>query len=65
MGILHLENFDSLFEGRRPTFEKNKMNQQLLTAFHDKKWISRFETDKENENLYRAYGRKIKEKKIS
>lgn len=65
LGILNLENFDSLFEGKRPTFEKNKVNQQLLTAFHDKKWISRFETDKENESLYRAYGRKIKEKKIS
>lgn len=65
LGILHLENFDSLFEGKRPTFEKTKVNQQLLAAFHDKKWISRFETDKENENLYRAYGRKMKEEKIS
>lgn len=65
LGVLHLENFSSLFEGKRPTFEKTVVNENLLTAFYNRNWISSFEVDKENGTLYRAYGRKPKETKIS
>lgn len=62
--LLHLQEFDELFEGKRPTFSVTESNEALLTAFLDNGWISSFDVDKEDSDLYRAYGRKGNPNKI-
>ncbi len=58
LNMLNLRDFSDLFEGKRPKFEISVSNESLLAAFKAKKWISSFDVDKEDVNMYRAYGRK-------
>ncbi len=55
---LQLNDFNDLFEGKRPTFTITESNEALLIAFRERGWISSFDVDKEDANMYRAYGRK-------
>ena len=61
--ILHLDDYEGLFNQKRPKFEINAINEQLLTLFEKKGWITSFDIDKEDANYYRAYGRKAQKVK--
>jgi hypothetical protein len=54
---MHLDSYLSLFEGKRPKFKVNGMNESILNIFEKKGWITKFEADEDN-NYYRAFGRK-------
>lgn len=54
--INELNDYLSLFEGKRPKFVVSNINHSLLTSFKKKNWITRFDIDKDNESYYRAYG---------
>lgn len=56
--ILNMVDFLSLFDGKRPKFEVNPVNEQILNIFNEKDWVTRFDIDKEDSNYYRAIGRK-------
>ncbi|HYE09288.1 MAG TPA: hypothetical protein VEF53_03820, partial [Patescibacteria group bacterium] len=56
--MLHLDDYEGLFNQKRPKFEINTINKQLLTLFKKRNWITMFDTDKDDTNYYRAYGRK-------
>jgi len=58
LSTLQMNKFLSLFNRKRPTFEINDINKEILTTFENKRWITKFEVDKNEDNLYRAYGRK-------
>ena len=58
LGSLQMNNFLSLFKGKNPKFIINPTNKQILEIFKDKRWINKFNTDKDRPNYYRAYGRK-------
>lgn len=57
--INELNDYLSLFEGKRPKFVVSNINHSLLTSFKKKNWITRFDIDKDNESYYRAYGRRV------
>lgn len=57
--ILHMGDFLSLFDQKRPKIEINSTNEQILTIFQKKNWITRFDVDKDDPNYYRANGRKF------
>ena len=52
--------FDGLFERKRPKIVKDAFSERILLAFKDKHWINIFEIDKDDGNYYRAYGRKFR-----
>jgi hypothetical protein len=54
---LQMEDFLSLFERKRPTFEVNNFNEVILENFKKRKWITNFNTDENNTELFRAIGR--------
>ncbi|TFB14096.1 hypothetical protein E3U55_14355 [Filobacillus milosensis] len=54
---LQMEDFLSLFERKRPTFEINDVNETILDNFKERKWITTFYTDENNTELFRAIGR--------
>ena len=56
---LNMDDFLSLFDQKRPKFEINEFNRQLLEIFKNNNWITKFEVDKANPEYYRATGRKI------
>jgi len=62
LSTLQLPDYLSLFEGKRPKFRVNNINQRLLTTFEKKYWLTSFDIDKDDENYYRAYGRKKRKK---
>jgi len=55
---LGLNDYDSLFERKRPKILKDPISERILTVFRNKHWINIFEIYKDDENYYRAYGRK-------
>lgn len=57
LGIIGATEFVSLFNGKRPKYEKTTENKRLLSAFEKRGWITHFEEDKDDVNFYRAYGR--------
>ncbi|EIW15711.1 MULTISPECIES: hypothetical protein [Pelosinus] len=58
--ILKMPNYLSLFDGRRPKFEKNDENGTILAIFKKRRWISSYITDKDDPNYFRARGRNNK-----
>lgn len=62
--ILKMSDFLELFEGKRPKFQVNAFYKKILEIFRDKGWISSFDYDKEDNNYYRAVGRKLNEEKM-
>jgi hypothetical protein len=62
LGRLNMDNYISLFEGRRPRFEANELNNRLLSSFEKHGWITKFDFDKDDSNFYRAIGRKQRTK---
>ena len=54
---LQMNDFLGLFNRKRPKFEVNGINEQILTIFKEKHWITRFYIDKDEADYYRAYGR--------
>ncbi|KIL42910.1 YobI family P-loop NTPase [Jeotgalibacillus campisalis] len=54
---LQMADYISLFERKRPTFEINKVNETILDDFKKRKWITDFDTDENNAELFRAIGR--------
>ena len=58
LGSLQMNNFLSLFKRKNPKFRINPTNKQILEIFKEKRWINKFNTDKDRPNYYRAYGRK-------
>ncbi len=61
LSTLEMNDFLSLFNRKRPTFEINEINKKILTIFKEKQWITKFEVDKNEPNLFRAIGRRINE----
>lgn len=61
LATLQMNDFLSLFDRKRPTFEINDTNEKILTIFEKRHWITKFEVDKNEPNLFRAYGRKLNE----
>lgn len=57
--FLQMDDFSSLFEGKRPKFEVNEINKKILDIFENRKWITRFDIDREDPNYYRAIGRRL------
>ncbi|WP_438448671.1 YobI family P-loop NTPase [Gorillibacterium sp. sgz5001074] len=49
----------SLFVGKRPKVEKNRINEEMLNVFKMKGWIYGFDIEKSEPDFYRARGRKI------
>jgi hypothetical protein len=58
---LQMNDFLSLFNRKRPKFEVNGVNKQILDIFKKERWIKTFEIDKDEPDYYRANGRKIQE----
>lgn len=56
---MKMYDFLSLFNRKRPKFEINEINKEILTIFKEKQWITKFEVDKNEKDFYRAYGRKV------
>ena len=56
---LEMKDFLSLFNRKRPKFEVNDINEQILTIFKNKRWITTFDIDKDEADYYRANGRKM------
>lgn len=54
---LQLNDYLSLFDGRRPKFLVNNINASILSIFKGKGWIN-FDVDSDEPNYYRAIGRK-------
>lgn len=54
---LQMIDYLNLFEGKRPRFEINEINERILNVFKDKQWITDFDIDKKDDNFYRAIGR--------
>lgn len=54
---LQMIDYLNLFEGKRPRFEINDINERILNVFKDKQWITDFDVDKKDNNFYRAIGR--------
>lgn len=61
---LQMGDFLSLFDRKRPKFEINSINEQILTIFQDNNWITRFDIDKDDSGYYRAFGRKLDKAKM-
>lgn len=61
LNILGLRNYMGLFERKRPKISISDLDEQILTIFKRKDWITRFEVDKDDSSYFRAYGRDIKE----
>ena len=60
---LKLVGYLDLLEGKTVTFEKTSGNKALLDIFLSEKWIYGYESDEQEENLYRATGKKVYRKK--
>lgn len=58
---LQMNDFLSLFNRKRPKFEVNEINEQILSIFKEKRWITTFDIDKSEPDYYRAYGRKMQD----
>lgn len=56
---LQMNDFLSLFNQKRPMFEVNGINEQILTFFKNMRWIKSFDIDKDQPDHYRANGRKM------
>lgn len=54
---LQMNDFLSLFSRKRPKFEVNRINEQILTIFKNKHWLTTFYIDKDKPDYYRANGR--------
>jgi len=61
LNSLGLNDYVRLFDRGRPKFEANDVNERLLDIFKDKRWITKYEEDKDDANYYRAFGRKLQE----
>ncbi|MGL3067036.1 MULTISPECIES: YobI family P-loop NTPase [Planococcus] len=59
LSILDLHDYVGLFDRRRPKISKTPIDEQLLTIFKRKKWITKYEVDKDNPKFFRAFGKKI------
>ena len=57
LSVLKLNDYLSIFDGKRPKIEKNSINQDILTILRKKGWIS-FSVDKKDENYYRIFSKK-------
>lgn len=55
---LGMKQVISAFEGKRPTVEAVEENRVLLDSFQIRKWISKFERDKDRRGVYRIVGKK-------
>lgn len=62
--ILQMNDFLSLFDGKRPKFEINSVNEAILTIFLKNNWIRKFDIDKNDSGYYRAFGHKTNKAKI-
>lgn len=58
-----LAGYQELLEGKTATFEETPGNKALLDVFLSKKWIEDYNPDEQDENLYRAQGKVMPEKK--
>ena len=56
---LQMDNFLSLFEGKRPKIEADNINKKILDVFLGKKWICSYNYDKNNNEFFRANGRNL------
>jgi hypothetical protein len=63
--VLNMDDFLSLFDRKRPKFEVIDINRKLLSIFRDRRWITRFEIDKDDSKYYRANGRRSLIKALS
>jgi hypothetical protein len=59
--VLQMNDFLSLLDRKRPKFEINPINKQILDTFKEKNWIYTYEVDKDDSDYYRAFGRKMAE----
>jgi hypothetical protein len=55
--IIGQHDYLTLFNGKRPKFEINAINERILNIFKKNGWITKFEKIG-NTNYYRAVGRK-------
>lgn len=61
--LLQMNDFLDLFIGRRPKFEINDINGQILSIFKEKQWITNYYVDDKGETkFYRAIGKNDAEK---
>jgi hypothetical protein len=58
--IIGQHDYLTLFDGKRPKFEINDINEHILSIFKKNGWITKYEKIG-NTNYYRAIGRKIHE----
>lgn len=58
IGILDLEEYEGLFNRKRPKITATEIDKKILTIFKQKGWITKFEED-EHSGYYRAYGRSL------
>lgn len=56
--LLDLTDVISLFSGRRPKIERNNENEKILEIFKTKGWITSFNIDRQDNNYFRAIGRR-------
>jgi len=56
--IMKHNDYLSLFDGKRPKFELNDVNEHILLIFKKNGWITKFDLD-DDLNVYRAIGRKF------
>lgn len=62
--ILNLENFLSVFNGKRPTIPVTGSNQLILDIFLRKRWIVGYDLDKKDESVYRVSSRRVTKQKV-
>lgn len=60
LSILNLRAYMGLFERKRPKIPKTNIDEQILSIFKSKGWITKFEVDSDNSNFFRAHGRRVK-----
>ncbi|OME73433.1 hypothetical protein BSK65_06555 [Paenibacillus odorifer] len=56
--LLHMTEVISLFSGRRPKIERSNENEKILGIFKTKGWITSFNIDRQDNNFFRAIGRR-------
>ncbi len=56
--LLDMTEVISLFSGRRPKIERNNENEEILEIFKTKGWITSFNIDRQDNNFFRAIGRR-------
>ena len=54
---IQMNDFLGLFNRKRPKFEVSGINEQILTIFKQKHWVTTFYIDKNEPDHYRANGR--------